>query len=182
MKQVIGVILGFLLLAHTAVADQVLNDDHIIQASECIGVDCVNGETFGFDTLILKENNLRILFNDTSGSASFPYIDWRLVANDTTNGGRNHFSIENATSGEEIFTLLAGAPASSLVVAASDDFAQQAQALIAAFEANPARQRASAREQFRNLSATHASDLDAILAHFKSVAQNSTAATEHTND
>ena len=69
-----------------------------------------------------------------------------------------------------------------LVVAASDDFAQQAQALIAAFEANPARHRASAREQFRNLSATHASDLDAILAHFKSVAQNSTAATEHTND
>lgn len=100
----------------TATADQTIVDDLIIQGSQCIGVDCVTGETFAFDTLILKENNLRILFNDTSNSSSFPNVDWRLIANDSSNGGRNHFSIQNATAAREIFTLMSNAPASSLYV------------------------------------------------------------------
>ena len=74
-------------------------DDLIVQGSACIGQDCINGETFGFDTLILKENNLRILFKDTSNTASFPDVDWELVANDTTNGGQNKFSIADFTNG-----------------------------------------------------------------------------------
>jgi len=68
-------------------ADQVIADDLIIQGSACVGFDCVNGESFGFDTIRLKENNLRIKFEDTSISASFPSNDWQLTANDTTNGG-----------------------------------------------------------------------------------------------
>jgi hypothetical protein len=105
-----------LLTTLTATADQTIVDDLIIQGSQCIGVDCVTGETFAFDTLILKENNLRILFNDTSNSSSFPNVDWRLIANDSSNGGRNHFSIQNATAAREIFTLMSNAPASSLYV------------------------------------------------------------------
>ncbi|WP_049721188.1 hypothetical protein [Gilvimarinus polysaccharolyticus] len=105
-----------MLFSTTVYADQVTLDDAIIDGSLCVGVDCVNGEAFNFDTVRIKENNLRILFNDTSASASFPSTDWRLIANDTTNGGRNHFTIENATTSQEVFTVMGGAPESSLFI------------------------------------------------------------------
>ena len=70
-----------------ATADHVILDDCIIQGSTCIGLDCVNGESFGFDTLRLKENNLRIKFQDTSNTASFPKNDWQITANESSNGG-----------------------------------------------------------------------------------------------
>src|ERR1041384_1801558 len=40
--------------------DVVTADDEIIQGSLCVGLDCVNNESFGFDTIRLKENNTRI--------------------------------------------------------------------------------------------------------------------------
>ncbi|MEM1182310.1 MAG: tail fiber domain-containing protein, partial [Acidobacteriota bacterium] len=104
-----------------ATKDQVFNDDVVITFSACIGNDCVNGESFGFDTLRLKENNLRIHFQDTSNSASFPTNDWRLVANDTSNGGTNHFSIEDSSAGRSPFRVEAGASANALVVEADSD-------------------------------------------------------------
>ena len=54
-----------------AAADQVIPDDLIVQGSLCVGFDCVNNEVFDFDTIRLKENNLRILFHDTSVGAAF---------------------------------------------------------------------------------------------------------------
>ena len=57
--------------------DQVILDDLIVDGSACIGQDCNNGESFGFDTIRLKENNLRIKAEDTSNSASFPSRDWQ---------------------------------------------------------------------------------------------------------
>ena len=84
-----------LLLAVTASADQQILDDLIVDGSACVGVDCNNGESFGFDTIRIKENNVRIKFQDTSNSASFPTVDWELMANDSSNGGDNHFSIRN---------------------------------------------------------------------------------------
>ncbi|MDJ0825025.1 MAG: hypothetical protein QNJ16_05920 [Rhodobacter sp.] len=104
-----------------ASADQVFNDDVIITFSACIGNDCVNGESFGFDTLRLKENNLRIRFQDTSTSASFPTVDWQLIANDSSNGGDSYFAIENADQGRQIFRVDAGAPANSLRVDSAGD-------------------------------------------------------------
>ena len=56
---------------------QTIATDLIVQGSECVGFDCVSSESFGFDTQRYKENNLRIHFNDTSSSASFPSNDWR---------------------------------------------------------------------------------------------------------
>ena len=97
-------------------ADQVILDDLIVVGSECIGQDCVNGESFGFDTLRLKENNLRIKFQDTSNSASFPTNDWQITANDSSNGGMNKFSIDDIDGGRTPFTLEAGAPSNSLYV------------------------------------------------------------------
>ena len=96
--------------------DQVFMDDLIVQGSTCVGFDCDNGESFGFDTQRLKENNLRIKFQDTSNSASFPSNDWQLSANDTGNGGANRFSIDDVTAGRTPFTIEASAPSHSLYV------------------------------------------------------------------
>jgi hypothetical protein len=96
--------------------DQVILDDLIVDGSACIGFDCINGESFGFDTIRLKENNVRIKFFDTSSSASFPSNDWQLTANDSSNGGANKFSIDDIDGGRTPFTIEAGAPSHSLYV------------------------------------------------------------------
>ena len=104
------------LLAAQAAADQVILDDLIVGGSACIGQDCVNGESFGFDTIRIKENNLRIKAQDTSSSASFPTNDWQITFNDTSNGGANKFSIDDIDGGRTPFTIEAGAPSHSLYV------------------------------------------------------------------
>ncbi len=96
--------------------DQVILDDLIVDGSICVGMDCVNGESFGFDTLRLKENNLRIRAVDTSTSASFPSRDWQITFNDSANGGANKFSIDDIDGGRTPFTIEAGAPSHSLYV------------------------------------------------------------------
>ena len=96
--------------------DFVILDDLIVDGSACIGFDCVNGENFGFDTLRLKENNLRIKFEDTSVAASYPTNDWQLTANDSANGGASKFSIDDISGGRTPFTVEARAPSHSLYV------------------------------------------------------------------
>ncbi len=96
--------------------DQVIADDLIVDGSACIGTDCANGENFGFDTLRLKENNVRIKFDDTSSSGSFPNNDWQLTANDSSNGGANKFSLDDITGSKTPFTIEAGAPNNALYV------------------------------------------------------------------
>jgi hypothetical protein len=90
--------------------------DLIVDGSACIGFDCVNGESFGFDTIRLKENNLRIGFDDTSVAASFPRNDWQLTANDSANGGTSKFSIDDISGGRTPFTVEANARSHSLYV------------------------------------------------------------------
>jgi hypothetical protein len=97
-------------------ADQVFLDDLIVDGSACIGMDCANGENFGSDTLRLKENNLRIHFDDTSSTGSFPSNDWRIQINDSTNGGASYFGIQDATAGNFPVRIKAGAGANALVV------------------------------------------------------------------
>ena len=109
-------------LSGQAAADQVIVDDLIVNGgSLCVGLDCVSGESFGFDTLRLKENNLRIHFQDTSVSASFPTNDWRIVANDSSNGGANYLAIEDSSAGRIPFRVEAGAPNDTLYVEADGD-------------------------------------------------------------
>jgi hypothetical protein len=110
--------------AHPAFPDQVIPDDLIVQGSACIGLDCVNNETFNFDSIRIKENNTRIAFVDTSTSASFPTRDWRIRANSSDSGGLSAFFIDdmgNASTGAEPvsstpLTLEAGAPTNSIYV------------------------------------------------------------------
>jgi hypothetical protein len=101
------------------ILDQVILDDLIVDGSACIGLDCVNGESFGFDTLRLKENNLRIHFQDTSSSASFPTSDWRIAINDSANGGASYFAIQDVDAGRTVFQIEAGAGSNALYV---DDY------------------------------------------------------------
>ena len=99
--------------------DQQFLDDVIVVGSICVGQDCNNGENFGFDTGRYKENNLRIHFDDTSTSASFPKNDWRISINDSSNGGSSYFAVEDATAGNVPFRIEAGAGANALHVDAS---------------------------------------------------------------
>ena len=103
----------------SALADQQIQDDLVVTGSICTGYDCVNNESFGFDTLRLKENNLRIKFIDTSSSSAFPTNDWQITVNDSANGGLNRFSIDDIDSGKTPFTIVAGAPANSMYVASN---------------------------------------------------------------
>ncbi len=105
-----------LIVAAPATADQVILDDLIVDGSACIGFDCVNGESFGFDTIRIKENNLRIRAMDTSSTASFPSNDWQITFNDSANGGANKFSIDDIDNARTPFTIEANAPSNSLYI------------------------------------------------------------------
>jgi hypothetical protein len=96
-------------------ADVCYADDLIVDGSLCVGFDCVCNYSFGFDTLVLTENNLRIFFSDTS-VGSFPSGDWRIVINDSASGGASYFGVEDSSAGRRVFTLEAGAPSHSLYV------------------------------------------------------------------
>lgn len=89
-----------------------------VQGSLCVGFDCTTTESYGFDTIRLKENNTRIKFEDTS-LAGFPSTDWQLTANDSASGGANRFSIEDVTSATVPFTVTGGAPNNSIFVSST---------------------------------------------------------------
>jgi hypothetical protein len=90
-------------------------DDLIVDGSLCVGFDCTCNYSFGFDTIVLKENNLRIFFDDTS-VGSFPSNNWRIIINDSASGGASYFGVEDSNAGRRVFTLEAGAPSHSLYV------------------------------------------------------------------
>ncbi len=100
---------------------QVFTQDVVVQGSLCVGIDCTTSESFGFDTQRFKENNLRIHFNDTSNSASFPGNDWRISINSSDNGGANYFAIEDVDGGKTPFRIEAGAPTNTLYVEEDGD-------------------------------------------------------------
>jgi hypothetical protein len=104
--------------------DNVIPDDQIVQGSECVGLDCVNGEVFGFDTIRLKENNTRLQFEDTSASG-FPLNNWQIRANSSAAGGASFLAFVdqgaagNSETGTIVFEVDAGAPANALKVASN---------------------------------------------------------------
>lgn len=104
--------------------DDVIPDDLIVQGSACVGLDCVNGEVFGFDTIRLKENNTRLQFEDTS-AAGFPLNNWQIRANSSAAGGASFLAFVdqgaagNSETGTIVFEVDAGAPANSVKVASN---------------------------------------------------------------
>jgi hypothetical protein len=104
--------------------DQVIPDDLIVQGSICAGLDCVNNENFGFDTIRMKENNTRLQFDDTSG-AGFPTNNWQIRANSSAGGGTSFLAFVdqgaagNSETGTIVFEVDAGAPANALRVSST---------------------------------------------------------------
>jgi hypothetical protein len=104
------------------VFDQVIPDDLIVQGSLCTGLDCVNNENFGFDTIRLKENNTRLQFDDTSSTVGFATNNWQIRANAQPSGGASFLAFVdqgatgNSETGTIVFQVDAGAPANSLRV------------------------------------------------------------------
>ncbi|MEK6333463.1 MAG: tail fiber domain-containing protein [Acidobacteriota bacterium] len=107
-----------------AIPDDVIPDDLIVQGSACVGLDCVNGEVFGFDTIRMKENNTRLQFEDTS-AAGFPLNNWQIRANSSAAGGASFLAFVdqgaagNSETGTIVFEVDAGAPANSLKVSSN---------------------------------------------------------------
>ncbi len=105
--------------------DFVIADDLIVQGSACVGLDCVNGEVFGFDSVRVKENNDRIQFDDTSSSAGFATNNWQIRANSSASGGGSFLAFVdqgatgNSETGTIVFEVDAGAPANSLRVSST---------------------------------------------------------------
>ncbi|HJU91815.1 MAG TPA: tail fiber domain-containing protein [Pyrinomonadaceae bacterium] len=105
--------------------DFVIADDLIVQGSACVGFDCVDGESFGTDTIRMKENNTRIQFDDTSVTAGFATNNWQIRANDQASGGSNFLgfvdqgSTGTGETGTIVFAVSAGAPANALRVTSS---------------------------------------------------------------
>ena len=100
-------------------ADQVIADNLVVQEAVSIGQDAVSGWSYGYDSLVFRENNMRILFDDTSSSAGYPSNDWRIAINDTTSGGASYFAIEDSTAGKTPFKITAGAANNALYVGTS---------------------------------------------------------------
>ncbi|WP_375177201.1 hypothetical protein [Marinobacter mobilis] len=96
-----------LVLGATVSADVIKTDNLVVQGNQCLGTDCVSGETFTDHSFVLKENNDRIRWLDTSATTEAVrrnleggYLDselgnsWRVEANESSNGGDNRFYIQ----------------------------------------------------------------------------------------
>jgi hypothetical protein len=99
--------------------EQTIGSNLTVWNSLCVGFDCLSSESYGADTIRLKENNLRIHFDDTSTIGSYPRNDWRIQINDQANGGANYFSVVDATENRRVFSIEADAPRHSLYI---DDY------------------------------------------------------------
>ena len=104
----------------TTTKNQTINDDLIVTGGLAVGMDAGDVSNFNYKTIILKENNTRLFFDDTS-LTGFPGNDWSLDANSSTKGGLNYFSIKDVTAARNLFLVEAGAPANSLYIEDSGD-------------------------------------------------------------
>jgi hypothetical protein len=112
----------------SGVQDYVINDDLIVDGSACIGFDCVSGESFGFDTLRLKENNggaSKFSIDDISGSRTPFTVEANARSNSlyVDDGGR--IGIRTSTPSLEIHVIDGDTPALRLQQDGSSGFAPQ---------------------------------------------------------
>lgn len=91
-------------------------DTYIVGGQLCVGFDCTGSESLAFKTILLKENNDFIHFEDTSTTAGFASNDWRIQVNDTFSGGVNKFVIEDVTSAKVPFYIEGNAATNSIYI------------------------------------------------------------------
>ena len=91
--------------------------DTYVIGSMAIGYDVDNPTSFGLNTLVFKEKNLRVLFDDATDSDDkhYSYNDWKITINDSKYDGASFFRIDDVTGGFELFKLMAGSRDNALV-------------------------------------------------------------------
>jgi hypothetical protein len=95
-------------------------NDAMVNGNFSAGSGSIPGRPFGFDAMVVAADNARLLFDDTSSTASFPANDWRILINDIDGTGTaNYFAISDATSGSVPLKIEAGAPTNSLYIQSS---------------------------------------------------------------
>ncbi len=85
--------------------DYYRTDDLIVTESMAIGKNAEYDYNFQFNTLVLQDEIIRLLFDDTSNSSSFPNNDWMLEINSATPGGKNYFAIKDVTANKYPFMI-----------------------------------------------------------------------------
>jgi hypothetical protein len=96
----------------TALADNVVADDQIVQGNLCVGTPCIDGQVFdNGGNILIKGVSPRITFEDTNGA-----VTWRLVAD-----ASNAVVITQIPSGgigiTHPFRIITNAPTHSLWIA-----------------------------------------------------------------
>jgi hypothetical protein len=95
---------------------QLISENLFVTGKLGIGVDMTDGNIIPFTTMILKENNIRVLFDDSSTTGTFPANDWAIKINSTDDGGDSYYAIEDATALTTPFKIMAGAIDSAFVI------------------------------------------------------------------
>ena len=97
----------------TVRADQVVNDDLIVVGNACIGADCLEDRVFDTSPLVLQENNTRLILG---GAGEF-----RLAANENTDGGLNEFRIDSFQSSVVSSTIAVSGTGSYVFLPSADE-------------------------------------------------------------
>ncbi len=84
-------------------ARDTLGQGFILKGKAGIGMDCNNGENFGQELIKLKENNLRLCFDDNSDDAT--NNNWIIEANQSSNGGKNYLAFGDFTDSTYNFVI-----------------------------------------------------------------------------
>ena len=109
---ILSILLGLTLMLSASTparADQEIDDDYIIISSLCVGEGCANGESFGHDVIILKQNDPWMTSRSTGS-----FLGCRLV--NTSDRSPRAFAVVSAGSEAILFRIHAGAPTNALYV------------------------------------------------------------------
>ena len=99
--------------AAPAMAEQVFNENVIVDGGLCAGDYCQPGTLFDEGLLRLSAREPRIHFTDASGVSQH---DWQIRANEDSSSYLSQFSVRDLTAGTAPFTLFGGAPDNALWV------------------------------------------------------------------
>ena len=111
------------LLPGLASAEVLSDTNPTIRSNLCVGGACAVNESFStdFNQLKLKSAVNRIEFEDTSITSGFPTADWALQANESFNGQRDQFMLQDLSNGTTPLTVSAAAPTNAFFVAPDGD-------------------------------------------------------------
>lgn len=105
------------LLGHIAIAQEYISSDLIVKEAIGCGNAMTSNYSFGSNTFVFRENNIRIRFDDTSTPTSlYPNRDWSFNVNSQIPGANNFFSIFDADNKINSLYIESNAPSYTLFV------------------------------------------------------------------